>query len=70
MEGPDYGFMLDDNTYQIHDCSGIIPRAAEFIFAEINRIKTQFKREYRIEISSLEIYCENLRDLYNDSSSD
>ncbi|CDW75746.1 carboxy-terminal kinesin 2 [Stylonychia lemnae] len=66
MEGPDYGYMQDDNCYQINDCSGIIPRAANFIFSEIDRIKAQFKREYHIEISSMEIYCENLRDLYND----
>ena len=68
MEGPDYSMLFDDNS-KIHDLSGIIPRAAEFIFQEIDRIKTQFKREFRIEISSMEIYCENLRDLYADSNS-
>lgn len=39
MEGPDYSPLFDDN-FKIHDLSGIIPRAADFIFAEIDRIKT------------------------------
>lgn len=60
--------MLYDDNYQITDVSGIIPRAAQFIFSETAKIKSQFKREYRIEISSLEIYCDNLRDLYAESS--
>eukprot|EP00347_Sterkiella_histriomuscorum_P015099 403358324 len=63
MEGPDYQSLYDEN-YKLNGMSGIIPRAADFIFAEITRIKSQFKREYKIEISSMEIYCENLRDLY------
>lgn len=39
MEGPDTNLLFDDNTFQIHELSGILPRAAEFIFSEINRIK-------------------------------
>lgn len=37
MEGPDYQMLYDDN-FKITEMSGIIPRAADFIFAEISRI--------------------------------
>ena len=73
MEGPSFNFILDQsilNSVQektaIEESSGILPRTAEFVFKEIHRIRSQGKKDYSIEISSLEIYCENVRDLYSD----
>lgn len=66
MEGPDSSLLFTD-AFEIHELSGILPRAAEFLLKEIDRLKSQLKREYRLEISSLEIYCENLKDLYGES---
>ena len=34
----------------------------------MQRIRKQGNKDYYIEVSSLEIYCENLRDLYADNS--
>ena len=59
MEGPTW-----NDITQINEMSGIIPRTGQFMFEEINRIKQTYSRDYRLEISSLEIYCETLRDLY------
>ena len=67
MEGPDASLLFDDD-FKINELSGILPRSAEFIFKEIERIKKQFMREYKIEISSLEIYNEQVRDLYSTES--
>ena len=66
MEGPNSHLLFDDN-FEIHELSGILPRAADYIFKEIKRLKSSFNREYNIEVSSLEIYCENVRDLFSDS---
>lgn len=62
--GPDSAMLFDNENYSIHELSGILPRTADFMFKEIARIKTQFKREYSIKVSSLEIYCEHVRDLF------
>jgi hypothetical protein len=41
MEGPPYTLMLDsgDNSTQLDEMSGILPRTAEFLFQEISRLK-------------------------------
>jgi hypothetical protein len=66
MEGPHSNLLFDEN-YAMHELSGILPRAADYIFKEIKRLKTSFNRQYHIEVSSIEIYCENARDLFSDS---
>lgn len=66
MEGPDASLLFDEN-FEVNDLSGILPRAAEFLFQEIARLQKQFSREFKLEISSLEIYCDNLRDLFADN---
>ena len=43
---------------------GILPRTAKFLFAELKRVHKKFT----IEISSLEIYCDNIRDLFSESN--
>jgi hypothetical protein len=64
MEGPPYSLMYDDNHQDIDDLSGILPRTGKFIINEIQRLKNLSGREYGIEVSSLEVYCENVKDLY------
>lgn len=61
MEGPPYSMMLDED---IDELSGILPRTGKFIINEITRLKGLSGREYGIEVSSLEIYCESVKDLY------
>jgi len=51
----------------LDDSCGILPRTAQFVFTEIGRKLNQGKKDYRLEVSSLEIYCENVKDLYSDS---
>jgi len=43
--------------------SGILPRIAVFIQKEIDRYRNHFNKELSFEVSALEIYCENIRDL-------
>jgi hypothetical protein len=38
MEGPNAELLFDDN-YKTHELSGILPRTADFLFTEIDRIK-------------------------------
>ena len=40
-----------------------MPRIAVFIDNEIKRYKRDFSKEIYFEVSALEIYCENIRDL-------
>jgi Zn finger protein HypA/HybF involved in hydrogenase expression len=68
MEGPPYVYM-DSENMQIDETSGILPRTAEFIFDELKRIRASGNKEFRVEISSLEIYCDNVRDLYSEEES-
>ncbi len=39
MEGPDSSLLFTD-AFEIHELSGILPRAAEFLFKEIARLKS------------------------------
>ena len=73
MEGPCIqdpsmdGSFVDENM-QIHYKSGILPRVALFLQAEIEKYQ-KYGKEMKIEVSALEIYCENIRDLLNPSDS-
>ena len=51
-----------DNSELINEKSGILPRCAEFIFEETNRLALH-GRQFKIFFSALEIYNENLFDL-------
>lgn len=65
MEGPSYEQFYDFKTNQLTDCSGILPRLAEYIWIERQRVKKvyNYRCDMQIEVSALEIYCENIRDL-------
>jgi kinesin family member C1 len=65
MEGPPYSSTFQpggDST--IDEISGILPRTAEFIFSEMERLNKQSSKQYHLEISSIEVYCDNVKDLY------
>lgn len=63
MEGPpDINFLSDE--------AGILPRTALYIHKEIQRLLKQFKSEIRIKISAIEIYCENIRELFKDDKNE
>ena len=68
MEGPDSNNMFEPDTGKPSDVAGILPRIAVFIEAEMQRYMRQFGQEIVIEVSALEIYCENIRDLLWHSS--
>ena len=67
MEGPPYSNLHSgDAIGTVDELSGILPRTAEFIFAEIERQKHHgLQKDFHIQISSIEIYCDNVRDLYS-----
>lgn len=56
LEGPDLM-----NSSELHELSGVLPRAANFIFNEVERIS--LINSVSIYISALEIYNENIYDL-------
>jgi len=65
MEGPDSRSLFDPSDNKLLNTSGILPRTAVFIQKEIKRLK-DFK-ELSIEVSALELYCEQIKDLlWND----
>ena len=64
MQGP--GWSLDDKTFTINEFSGILPRAAVYIFEEFNRInKINSGGGIKVFLSAFEIYNENVYDLFN-----
>lgn len=65
MEGP-IGEGINDSQLQLHEMSGILPRTAIFIFKEVERLKSYIYDEIRVEISALEIYCDEVKDLFSD----
>lgn len=72
MEGPSFEQFYDFQTKQLTDCSGILPRLAEYIWIERQRVKKVYNQrcDMTIEVSALEIYCENIRDLLWEAPSD
>ena len=63
MEGPqDVDFLSDE--------AGILPRTALYIHKEIQRLLKQFKSDIRIKLSAIEIYCENIRELFKDDKNE
>ncbi len=64
MEGPNQ----DANDFSLHGLSGILPRTAVFLFEEKARLMGQIKTELKLEISAIEIYCDELRDLFSEDT--
>ena len=59
MEGPDSSLLFDSQSNQLLDTSGILPRTAVFIQAEILRLKREMPwKNIEVEVSALELYCE------------
>ena len=61
--------MLFDADFSLHDLSGILPRTAVFLFEEKTRLTGQMRTELKLEISAIEIYCDELRDLFSKDNS-
>lgn len=51
-----------ENQLAPHQNSGILPRVACYLQAEMERLE-RYGQTMKIEVSALEIYCENIRDL-------
>lgn len=66
MEGPPNCVenLILTHTQTLNEQAGILPRTAILIEDEIRR-KQSKDIEFSTEISSLEIYCENIIDLFN-----
>lgn len=65
MEGPHSDFLVNDQM-EIHELSGILPRTAVYILTEVQRLQKYIYDEIKIEISALEIYLDQVRDLFSD----
>ena len=65
MEGP-IGEGIAESHIQVHEMSGILPRTAIFLFKEVERLRSYIYDEIKVEISALEIYCDEVRDLFSD----
>lgn len=72
MEGPSYDKFYDFETNKITGVSGILPRLAEYIWIENKRLKKVYNQrcELAVDVSALEIYCENIRDLLFEPTED
>jgi kinesin family member C1 len=65
MEGPPFLIeSMDLNNENLDELSGIIPRTAEFLLREVERLKKLNGREFFVEVSSIEVYCDTVKDLY------
>ena len=68
MEGPSIEeaamIVTHNNKLKPHQKSGILPRIACFLQAEMERLE-KYGQTMKIEVSALEIYCENIKDLLN-----
>jgi len=64
MEGPPFLAVSDSDNETIDELCGIIPRTAEFLLKEVARLKKLNGREFGIEVSSIEVYCDTVKDLY------
>ena len=54
--------ILHDN--QLQEASGILPRTAVFVQSEVQRLKQQLGKDMRVEISALEVYCDQIFDIF------
>ena len=66
MQGPSWA--LDNRELAINEFSGILPRSAIYIFEELTRLN-MINYSCKVSISAIEIYNENIFDLFDNSSS-
>ena len=64
MEGPPFLSAGETNEGDLDELSGILPRTAEFLLKEVSRLKKLNGREFGLEVSSIEVYCDTVKDLY------
>ena len=62
-EGETMGNAFIQSDLKARKNAGILPRTALLLQEEVNRCENQFGKAIRVEVSALEIYCENIRDL-------
>ena len=55
--------LIDPVTQKPTKVAGILPRTALFLQSEIKRYEANLGKKIQFEVSALEIYCENIRDL-------
>jgi kinesin family protein C1 len=66
MEGPNSAMFYEEEEEEkcaLHNQSGILPRTAVFLVSQIDQLNIRFARQFTIEASSIEVYCETVRDL-------
>ena len=59
--------LIDNKSKNPTKVAGILPRIAFYIQQEIERYEQSHGKRIKIEVSALEIYCENIRDLLSSS---
>lgn len=59
----------DRKKRDLHESLGILPRACNVLFQQISQLKSEQNRHFRVRVSCLEIYQENVRDLLQGSDS-
>jgi len=62
MEGPDATMLFEEEKFSLHEQSGILPRTAVFLVSQINKLNEK-GRQFTMEASSIEVYCDTVRDL-------
>ena len=65
MQGPSWA--LEEKEFSINEFTGILPRSACYIFDELTRLNL-FNYSCKVSISAIEIYNENIYDLFDISS--
>ena len=75
MEGPscdsgikDNELLIESETMNPTDLAGILPRTALLLHSEVKKYASMGKK-LSYEVSALEIYCENIRDLLCENDS-
>jgi kinesin family protein C1 len=63
MQGPAWSYTDD---FVINELSGILPRTADYLFEELNRL-TKLNVSSKISISAIEIYNDNIFDLLDNN---
>lgn len=66
MQGPVF-YDVNDGNNLINEFSGILPRTADFIFEELKRLE-KINSNQKIFFSAVEIYNENIYDLFDKNS--
>jgi len=62
MEGA--GALQMEDAFEVNSLSGVLPRTAAYLFQELNKLSKR-GTDMQIQVSSVEIYNENIKDLLN-----